>query len=196
MVICTLLGKIKELHPNGDDERTSVVIQTNQPFRKSYKRFLFEDESELGEKFERFQRDSQVQISYESNSLRQTLLSVEAVCINTCSVCQTYWKTDEEDNMSCESCKITSDLVMVTRCLRLVTVEPDGYNGSFLTFIDEKNDVRFTTKVEDDFLLYGCIANFNGDNFYVKGEVVETLENGDVIFDLLDYPQLYNELIM
>ena len=101
--------------------------------------------------------------------LRQTLLSVEAACMNTCSVCQTYWKTDEEDNMSCESCKITSDLEMVTRCLRLVTVEPDGYNGSFLTFIDEKNDVRFTTKVEDDFLLYGCIANFNGDNFYVKG---------------------------
>ena len=70
--------------------------------------------------------------------MRQTLLSVEAACMNTCSVCQTYWKTDEVDNMSCESCKITSDLEMVTRCLRPVTVEPDGYNGYFLTFIDEK----------------------------------------------------------
>ena len=194
MVICILLGKVKEIQSVANG-RTSLIIQTVQPYRKRFKKFVLENDSELGEKLNTqvFQRDSEVKISYESTPFVQALVSIESVPIDVCSTCQRYIYSDQICSTYCETCTVINELDSINRCLKLINVETDAFDSSFLTFKDDINDVIFTTKLEGDYFMSEYLANFTGSTFFVNGETLMPLENGDIVFELNGFPELRYE---
>ena len=177
------LGKIRtmQMNPKG---YLALIIDVNTPYKSSWKKFNVWNQMCNG-----FSEGDHVCFTYSCEKY-PTLKSIQAACLGSCQICQSYYIEEDAQKDSCGFCNTVQQLERVNKSLKLISNKIKEYEyskGCSMAFAENETGYLFNSCVFENNPLFDTVKELEvGLPFKVLGWKTKTYENGNSFFNLCE----------